>query len=148
MDIKKMYPPQKDSPSTYLTGDVGPADTFMFVGSSEVLPSVVPFLLTLGFDKAVTETVIVTEVGASGQLTVTRGSSPVAWLAGTKCARVWTSDDLMALQHNISEIVTEVNTHETAEMPHLIKSKTGDVYRYGFAISEEGGLVFLYEEVK
>lgn len=150
MNIVKMYPPQKDSPSTYLMGDVGPTDTFIFVGSSEIFNTLsVPFPLTLGFDKAVTETVIVTDVGSGGQLTVVRGPSAIAWIAGARCARIWTSDDLIALQHNILEIVNGVDAHKEAEMPHKMTNKiTGKIYRYGFGVNDSGGPVFLYEEVE
>lgn len=149
MDIKKMYPPQKDSPSTFLTGDIGPADIFLFVGSFELLPSVVPFPLTLGIDKTVTETVIVTEIGVNGQLTVTRGPLAVSWSAGTRCARVWNSDDLIALQHNISETVAEIETHKDADMPHIMRDmRTGILYRYGFGINASGTMVFIFEEAE
>lgn len=118
MALERMYPPQKDSPSTYLLGDIGTNDTYISVGNADVLPNVVPFPLTLGFDKSITETVIVTNIGnGNNQLTVTRGDNPLSWFAGTKCARVFTSSDLLSVQRNIAtnheQIVT--NTENIAE---------------------------------
>ncbi len=113
MNIETMYPPHKDSPSTYLMGDIGTTDTFVVVGSTDILPQEVPFPLTLGFDKGVTETVLVTDLGnGNNQLTIVRGSAPLSWVAGTKCARVWTSSDVNAIQNNIKEIAeqTDENT--------------------------------------
>jgi hypothetical protein len=115
MELQKMYPPQKDSPSTYIAGDIGTEDIYFVVGNADVLPQTVPFPLTLGFDKSFTETVTVTDLGnGNNQLTVQRGETPFMWAAGTKCARVWTSGDMTAIQNNISVIAeqTEENISE------------------------------------
>jgi hypothetical protein len=118
MDLQKMYPPQKDSPSTYITGEIGTEDVYINVGSAEILPQEAPFPLTLGFDKSITETVIVTVLDSDhNQLTVQRGDAPLSWPAGTKCARVWTSEDVSAIQNNIHNIgeQTEENTSDIAD---------------------------------
>ncbi len=114
LSLKKMYPPQKDSPSTYLMGDMSTTDTYIVVGSVEVLPQTVPFPLTIGFDKSVTETVIVTNINTlSNQLTVIRGPAPLVWVAGIKCARVLTSGDLSAIQDNVGTIATQTDINTT-----------------------------------
>ena len=43
MITRPMYPPQKDSPSTFLTGDISATDTFIIVGNAGILPQTVPF---------------------------------------------------------------------------------------------------------
>ncbi len=126
MQLEKMYPPQKDSPSTYLTGNVGTEDIYIVVGSVELLPKQVPFPLTLGIDKGVTETVIVTNLGnGNNQITVTRGEQPLYWVAGTKCARVWTANDLTAIQKNIDTVAeqTDTNTTNISDNKEDIKSE-------------------------
>lgn len=110
MALEKMYPPQKDSPSTYLMGDIGTEDTYILIGSADVLPKVVPFPMTIGFDKSVTETVIVTNLGnGNNQLTVIRGDTPLSWTTGARCARVFTSQDLQSIQNNISKNNQQIN---------------------------------------
>lgn len=131
MLLKTMYPPQKDSPSVFLMGNITEATTLITVSSSAVLPQSVPFPLTLGTDKTVTETVIVTAIGENNQLTVTRGSSPMSWVAGTIAARVFTAQDLSDLQDNVNTIADTVDgyqgqlsTHETAIED--LETKVGD----------------------
>lgn len=122
---RTMYPPQKDSPVTFLSGDISGTDTVMTVASTLSLPSVVPFPLTLGIDKAVTETVIVTNVNSTTNvLTITRQSGAIAWVAGTQCARVFTAADLLAVQQNISDNIDLTNSMED------------DISEYGDAIDD------------
>ena len=111
MALRTMYPPQKDSPSTFLLGDITAMDTLLSVGNAGVLPQTVPFPLTIGVDKTVTETVLVTAINLeTNQLTVTRGFSgdAILWNAGVKVARVFTAKDLQDVQSNISEVVVGV----------------------------------------
>lgn len=112
--LHTMYQPKKDSPTTYLVGDIGTSDTYIMVGSSELITQAVPFPLTLGIDKSVTETVIVTDLGnGNNQLTVTRGPNPLSWIAGTKCARVLTANDITSIQQNIHILETQVDENIT-----------------------------------
>ena len=86
---RTMYPPQKDSPATFLSGNISGTDTVMTVESTLSLPSVVPFPLTLGINKTVTETVIVTNVNSTTNvLTITRQSGSYSlgrWNAMRSC---------------------------------------------------------------
>jgi len=110
MDARTMYPPQKDSPSTFLLGDITATDTTFVVGNADILPQELPFPLTLGIDKTVTETVLVTDIGAgNNQLTVTRYSGSLTWVAGTKVARVFTANDLKTVQDNLSDVIEQSN---------------------------------------
>ena len=112
MITRPMYPPQKDSPSTFLTGDISATDTFIIVGNAGILPQTVPFPLTLGIDKTVTETVMVTEIGVgNNQLTVTRPDGALAWLTGTKVARVFNAADLTAVQQNLTDVIDQSNAN-------------------------------------
>lgn len=105
--LETMYPPQKDSPTTYLMGDILSTDLTCIVSNAAVLPTEVPFPVTFGFDKTVTEVAIVTAVNlGSNQLTLTRIGG-MDWAAGTKVARTFTASDLDAVQTNISILETE-----------------------------------------
>ena len=107
MAQKIMYPPQKDSPATFLLGDISATDTLMTVASVATLPQVLPYPLTLGIDKTLTETVMVTVQNLeNNQLTITRGTPAYAWLAGSKAARVLTAKDFKDVQDNITDINT------------------------------------------
>lgn len=111
MALRPMYPPQKDSPSTFLVGDISATDTVLNVSSVSVLPQTVPFPLTIGIDKTTTETVMVTAINtASNRLTVTRGAPASAWPATTQVARVLTAQDFKDLQDNVADTATEVDT--------------------------------------
>lgn len=113
MDLITMYPPQKDSPLTFLAGDISTTDTIITVASFLVLPQTVPYPLTIGIDKTVTETVIVTAQDMdNNQLTVVRGSPSYSWTAGSKVARVLTAQDVTDIQDNIIAISEDLNTKE------------------------------------
>lgn len=119
MNLRTMYPPQKDSPSTFIQGDISATDIYIVVGNSDILPQEVPYPLTLGIDKTLTETVIVTEVGqGNNQLTVTRQQGSLAWLAGTKVARVFNAADLLTLQQNVTDVVNQSNTNQENIITH------------------------------
>ena len=112
---RTMYPPQKDSPVVFLSGNISASDTVMTVSATTTLPSVVPFPLTLGIDKTITETVIVTNVNAGTKvLTITRQTGSLAWEAGTQCSRVFNASDLLAVQQNISDTIDLINPLETS----------------------------------
>lgn len=102
IDLLTMYHAQPNSPHTTTLGEISATDTSVAVADVSVLPSTVPFLLTLGFDKNASETVLVTAV-SGGTLTIVRGvdGSAFMWVAGTKVARVLTAKDINDIQSNI-----------------------------------------------
>ena len=109
-----MYAPQKDSPTTFLLGAINSTDTFVIVGNAQLLPSVVPFPLTLGPDKTVTETVMVTEVNlGNNRIVFERGPGALPWPSGTTVARTFNADDLKSVQENIVGINSEVETSKS-----------------------------------
>ncbi len=111
MALKTMYPPQKDSPTTFLLGDISATDTLMTVASAASLPQVLPYPLTLGIDKTITETVMVTAQNLeNNQLTITRGTPAYAWLSGSKAARVMTAKDVSDMQDNIKDVDSRLTT--------------------------------------
>ena len=105
-----MYAAQANSPYAELTGGLDTGVTEVFVNDASVLPSTVPFLLTIGFDTSTSETVVVTEVDGN-RLVVTRGVDGPAqvWVAGVKCARIFTAKDLNDIQTNIGRLLTNLN---------------------------------------
>ena len=106
--LKPMYKGQANSPFTTTLGELSASATSVTVQDASVLPSTVPFLLTLGYDKSVSETVLVTAVNGN-VLTIIRGvdGSALLWIAGTKCARVFTAKDLNDLQDNVTQLNTD-----------------------------------------
>jgi hypothetical protein len=111
MELRTMYPPQKDSPTTFLLGAITSTDTFAIVGNVGLLPQVYPYPLTIGIDRSITETVMVTAVDVpTNRLTFTRGSSALPWSAGTTVGRVFTASDLKTVQDNITDIYAGVVT--------------------------------------
>ena len=139
MNLRKMYPPQKDSPSTFIQGNISATDIYIVVGNSDMLPQEVPYPLTLGIDKTLTETVIVTEIGQrNNQLTVTRQQGSLAWLAGTKVARVFNAADLLTLQQNVTDVANQSNTNQDnivannnaiATLEETVGDKTGGLVK-------------------
>lgn len=101
-----MYAAQANSPNTELEGDLDTTSREITVVDASVLPAV-PFLLTIGYDTATSETVLVT-AAEGNTLTVTRGIDGPAqiWVAGVKCARIFTAKDLNDIQTNIETIKT------------------------------------------
>lgn len=109
MELQIMYPPQKDSPTTFLMGAISSTDTFAIVGNVQLLPSNLPFPLTLGPDKPITEVVMVTEIDTeNNRIVFERGSGALPWVAGTTVGRVFNASDLKTLQDNIIGINQEV----------------------------------------
>ena len=131
--LKTMYPPQKDSPSTFLLGDISTVDTLITVANAASLPTIMPYPLTIGVDKTVTETVMVTATNlGNNQLTVTRGNPVYAWTAGSKVARVLTAKDFKDVQDNITDINNALTTAQetiatNANDISTLKSTVGDV---------------------
>lgn len=112
-----LHIPQKDSPSTYLTAPIDDntltitvADNSIFQGLAEGDIS----RLTLGFDTATTETVLVESYDQGNEITLSfRGTPSYSWGIGTKIARVFTSNDLSEVHQYLEELddnVTELNT--------------------------------------
>lgn len=97
-----MYPGQVNSPFTTTLGEISATDTAVVVADASVLPSAIPYLLTLGYDKSASETVLVTAVSGN-TLTIVRAVDGPAllWVAGTKAARIFTAKDLNDIQENI-----------------------------------------------
>ena len=100
--LTTMYPAQTNSPYTTTLGEISATDTAVVVADASVLPSQLPYLLTLGYDKSASETVLVTAVSGN-TLTITRGvdGNALLWVAGTKAARVFTAKDLNDAQSNL-----------------------------------------------
>lgn len=119
MAFKTMYPPQKDSPSTFLLGDISAVDTLMTVASAAALPQTLPYPLTIGIDKNLTETVmvIVQNLG-NNQLTITRGTPAYAWVAGSKAARVLRATDFLDVQDNLRDVDTRLTTTQGTVSTH------------------------------
>src|SRR5574344_863105 len=114
-----MYPPQKHSPSTFLLGDISALDTLMTVSSAAALPQTLPYPLTIGIDKTLTETVMVTAQNlGNNQLTVTRGTPAYAWVAGSKVARVLRATDFLDVQDNIRDVDTRLTTTQGTVATH------------------------------
>lgn len=111
MELQIMYQPQKDSPTTFLMGAISSTDTFAIVGNAQLLPSNLPFPLTLGPDKPITEVVMVTEINTeNNRIVFERGSGALPWVAGTTVGRVFNASDLKTVQDNVTGINTEMNT--------------------------------------
>lgn len=100
--LTTMYPAQTNSPYTTTLGEISATDTAVVVADASVLPSQLPFLLTLGYDKSASETVLVTAVSGN-TLTITQGvdGNALLWVAGTKAARVFAAKDLNDVQSNL-----------------------------------------------
>ena len=121
--FRTMYPPQKDSPTTFLVGDISAVDGIMTVASAAILPQILPFPATIGINKSVTETVIVTGMNLeTNQLTITRGTPAYAWVAGSAVARVLTANDFKNLQDNVSDINTALG-----EAQSLLDTQGSDI---------------------
>ena len=103
--LATMYPGQINSPSTTLSGALSSTGTTVNVTDASVLPTTVPFPLTIGIDSAQSETVLVTAINGNA-LTVTRGWDGTAsgWAVDTPCARVFTARDLNDLQNNVNAL--------------------------------------------
>lgn len=97
-----MYPGQANSPFTTTLGEISATDTAVVVADASVLPATVPYLLTLGYDKSASETVLVTAVSGNTLAIVRAVDGPaLLWVAGTKAARIFTAKDLNDIQENI-----------------------------------------------
>lgn len=110
MALNTMYAAQANSPTTTLTAAIGAADTTILVTSAAVLPSAVPFELSLGIGEAAAETVLVTAVSGNS-LTVTRGwdGTAQAWPVNTVVARTFSARDLNDLQANITALKNDLD---------------------------------------
>jgi len=107
-NLQTMYPAQANSPYTTTLGEISASDTAVVVADATVLPSTLPFLMTLGYDKSASETVRVTAVSGN-TLTIVRAvdGNALLWVAGTKCARIFTAKDLNDVQTNIQMLNTD-----------------------------------------
>lgn len=105
--LATMYPGQTNSPSTALSGALSATATTVNVVDASVLPSTVPFPLTIGIDSSQSETVLVTAINGNA-LTVVRGwdGTSSGWTVDTPVARVFTARDLNELQANVTALNT------------------------------------------
>ena len=102
---KTMYPPQKDSPTTFTTAALLSGSTTMTVANAYVLPQTFPYPLTIGVDKAQTEVVLVTAADlGTNTLTISRFTGSMAWDIGAAVARAFNADDLSVIQENINNM--------------------------------------------
>lgn len=123
--LRTMYPPQKDSPSTFLLGDISATDVLVMVASAALLPQVFPYPLTIGIDRSITETVMVTACNLeNNQLTIIRGSNAISWTAGVKVGRVFRAQDLEDIQENIKVISAE--SEQVAELIPELETTIAD----------------------
>lgn len=85
-------------------GELDATSTSVVVADGSIFPEV-PFLLTFGFDASESETVLVTE-NHNSELVFVRGidGGPFVWVAGTRCARIFTAKDLNDLHKNFEEV--------------------------------------------
>ena len=132
MSFRTMYPPQKDSPTTFTLGDVSTVDTVINLASVTLLPQVLPYPLTFGVDKITTETVmVIAQNNTTHVITVTRGTPAYFWPAGSKVARNFTAKDFKDVQDNITDINTDLTTAKGTVATHVIdiaalKTTVGD----------------------
>jgi hypothetical protein len=102
--MKPMYKAQPDSPNTTLINSIDDSQTIIEVANASTLP-IAPSILTLNFDGANTETVLMT-LKNGNNLTVVRGveNGPFGFAAGVKIARVLTAYDINTIKENVEEI--------------------------------------------
>lgn len=115
-DLKTMYSGQGNSPFTTTLGEISATDTAVVVADASALPATLPYLLTLGYDKSASETVLVTAVSGN-TLTIVRAVDGPAllWVAGTKAARIFTAKDLNDIQENIRTLNDEKQENLTID---------------------------------
>lgn len=126
--LATMYAAQANSPGTETASALDATATSVLVQDASVLPAV-PFLLTLGYDKNESETVVVTARN-DNTLTIIRGVDGPAsiWVIGTKCARILTAKDINDMQDNIQTLnsskeeagtaATAISTHDGDSSAH------------------------------
>ena len=109
-----MYSAATNSPATATIGALESTGTSVEVQDPGVIPDV-PFLLTLGFDRSESETVLVTAKDST-TLTIVRGvdGGPFEWPPGTKCARVFTAKDLNDVHANFNEVLIGIGDAKAA----------------------------------
>lgn len=104
-ELVTMYPAQKNSPETSLSGALTAAGTSATVMDGSALPSA-PNLLTIGADSNTAETVLMTAKNGN-VITIVRaqdGTTARAWAAGDTIGRYFTAGDQNALQENINRL--------------------------------------------
>ena len=101
---KTLEPAHKNSPSTYLTSPTTEIQTVLYTANSLIFQTGLNesiTRLTLGFDTADPETVMVTSYDPDGKkIYITRGSNAKVWPINTKVARVFTSTDFSEIRNN------------------------------------------------
>ncbi len=109
IELTTMYAAQPNSPSTTISGALNESTSAITVESAAVFTEQLspPFLATIGYGTAYSETVLVTSVQGN-VLTVTRGvdGDAAAWGSGTPIARMMTAKDLNDVQSNINALNT------------------------------------------
>jgi len=111
MDIITMYPPQKDSPKTFLINAIDTYTENIEVANAYIFNSLpLPIVLTIGIDTNYTEEVIVNTIDLLNNiLIVTRGYPAYEWPAASQIARVLNASDLSAVQNNLTNVIDQSN---------------------------------------
>ena len=135
--LETMYAPQVNSPATSLSGDISASATSIPVLNGSVLPAA-PMLLVIGGDTENAETVRMT-AKAGNVLTVVRGvqGTARAWSTGATIARLFTAQDLSALQNNV--VAINNSKAEAADLA-AAEQRIDDVY----AASASGPIANFY----
>ena len=79
--LKTMYAAQVNSPYTTTLGEISASDTAVVVADASVLPTTLPYLLTFGYDKSASETVLVTAVSGN-TLTISQDGMTMTFKKG------------------------------------------------------------------
>ena len=138
--LETMYAPQVNSPATSLSGDISASATSIPVLNGSVLPAA-PMLLVIGGDTENAETVRMT-AKAGNVLTVVRGVQGTAksWSTGATIARLFTAQDLSALQNNV--VAINNSKAEAADLA-AAEQRIDDVY----AATASGPIANFYRTV-
>lgn len=145
MPKPQLHIPQKDSPSTFLVGNITDATTTITLSDSSIFDD--PYApidrLTINFDGATTETVDVLEYLTGNQILVTRGSPAYAWLDGTKIARVLTSMDVNEYI-DYFDYLDDAQTDILADVGEVQDSIQNDILPFINLINSVGGRKYTF----
>lgn len=145
MPKPQLHIPQKDSPSTFLVGNITDTTTTITLSDSRIFDD--PYApidrLTINFDGATTETVDVLEYLTGNQILVTRGSPAYAWLSGTKIARVLTSMDVNEYI-DYFDYLDDAQTDILADVEEVQDSIQNDILPFINLINSVGGRKYTF----
>lgn len=99
-----MYSAIVNSPSATLLSGIDDSQTSIIVSDENIIQST-PNIITIGYDTASPETVLVT-LKNGNIFTVTRAFEGVAqsWVSNSKCARIFTAYDYNSVKSNITDL--------------------------------------------